>query len=643
MKDAELLQTFDLDEIWCCDAETYWASDYSLRSMATTEYITDPRFELQLWSVMRHTDKKPTVLVGLDAAKQWAKTVNWKRAGLLGHHTQFDGFIASRHIGFKPKMNFCTMSMARPIMPITVSKSLQGLSVALGLTGKKFKQALEDVKGKRLADFTSAMLRNLTTYGGHDVVLTWGSFRKMLPFVNLAELRLIDITIKMYTDPHVLIDQTVVDELHNITVSAKEDLLANLRVTRAQIRNDEQFVELLRKAGVEPARKLRPKVAKLIKQGLPVPQDEELYTWALSKQDLEFKQLLQHGRKRVRELAKARFDAKSSITETRSKRMSNRSTIGAQPIYLNYCGARTLRWSGGDKSNWQNLSRGSDLRTSIHAAPGRKLIIADLAQIEARLNAWHAGQEDILEAFANREDVYKLAASRIYNKPIDKITKDERFVGKVAVLALGYQAGWQRFAEMLRIGAFGPPVQISDDDAQRVVKAWREANHMIVKSWKRAQNRLRDAFIQQTSIEDGVLTYVGQQDRILTLLPGGTYMRYDGVELGEDGLSYISEYRTRQRDEPYIGRTKLYGGIIIENDIQALARRVIADQMIEVADIDRRVHIAMSTHDEIVCDVPDSIATKVHKAMERIMATPPEWAPDLPLAVEAHISQRYDK
>src|SRR5690606_4209121 len=259
----------------------------------------------------------------------------------------------------------------------------------------------------------------------------------MLPYVPLDELKLIDMTVKMYARPRLLLDKALLEKLEQDTLAKTDALLQKRGVDRATMMSNALFADFLRfECGIEPPMKISKTT------GQP--------TYAFSKQDLDFKALLDHDDERVALAVATRLGVKTTILETRARRMAMRADYGPQPIYLNYAGAKTLRWSGGDKTNWQNMSRGSDTRKAILAPPGHSLIIADLAQIEARLNAWYNGQQDILAAFANGDDPYALAASKIYGRAIHK-DKDpeERFVGKVAVLALGYQAGWARFAEKI--------------------------------------------------------------------------------------------------------------------------------------------------------------------------------------------------
>lgn len=623
------MRSLGVDAVYGLDFETYYDDTLSLRKMATTEYVTHPDMEVQLVAVQKDSWSKAKVMTASEF-KTFARTVDWSRAAILAHHAHFDGLLASHFFGVKPKAYVDTLSMARPIMPVQVGGSLAKLCAAFGLAGKRGAEALVQVKGKRFKQFTKQEVADLKYYAGGDIEQTWLLLDKLLPFIPENEMHVISTTVKMYAQPRLLIDKAMTEQVIAEEQEKKSAKLDAAGAERAELMSNEQFAKMLRdRTGVEPPTKISKRTGKV--------------ALALSKNDLEFKALLKHSDPTVVALVEARLAVKSTSAETRAERMSFRAALGAQPIYLNYWGAKTGRWSGGDKANWQNLQRGSALRKSLTAPNGHQLIIADQAQIEARLNAWFHEQSDVVQAFASKQDVYKLAASRIYGIPYDVVDKDQRFVGKVATLALGYGAGWARFAEMLRLGAFGPPVNISDADAQTIVNAWRRANSRIVAGWRKAMNNARMAFVNKVSVEDRVITYQGYDGKGVTHLPGGLYIRYDGVEFDGEEMTYISNFRRLADGTVNYDRTKLYGGLIVENDIQALGRQIIAENILDTLDAIPSAQLVMTTHDEVVYCVPNKHAKKALATVREIMTTPPAWAPDIPLGVDAHASGRYDK
>lgn len=675
-----VLKHFDLDEIIGLDYETYWASDYSLSNMATTEYIIDPRFKMHCVSI-RADSAKTAMVANEPDFKRWAKSVNWDRTGMLAHHTHFDGLIASHHYGIKPARYFDTLSMARPLMPVTVGGSLKAVCAAFNRKAKLRAGALVDTKGKR--DLTTKEYAELAKYAGDDIDDCWFLFGKLLPYMTLDELELIDLTIKMYAQPQLLVNGTETQAVQANALGKKGAYLDKLKVYCGDLMSNDRFAALLEKAGLVDPRSEKawkkygqPTVSNYDAPALPHEGPVVIYragvtfkelkhkgidtiplklskktgdlAYAFAKTDLPFKDLLRHPRKRVRDLTEARLAMKSTGLETRAERLTTRSSMGAQPIYLTYWGAKTGRWSGGDKANWQNLvskrkEGGAELRAAIHAPKGKSLLIADLGQIEARLNAWHNGQKDIVEAFRRGEDVYKLEAAGVYRKAVEVITAAQRFVGKTCTLGLGYQAGAKRFADMLRTGALGPPVDISDAEAEAIVAAWRAKNNYIVAGWRRAENFAKSAFLGKQKIQDGVLTYEGVGNNGFIHLPGGMAIRYDRLQMTEEGMSYTNKYRNKKDGTASEEIVHLYGGILVENYIQALGRRIIAEHILTLTHRLPDSRIAMTTHDEVVFVVPTKYSDKALATANEVMSTSPEWAPDLPLAVEAHISEKYDK
>lgn len=650
MNIKELLDFLELDQIIGMDWETYWAKDYTLSTMATSEYIYDPRFKAHMCAVQWHDEKKAEVL-SPSQLKEWSREVDWKRTGILAHHTHFDGLINTHHFKITPKVWLDTMSMGRALLPVTVGDSLLMQCAAFGIRAKKGSGILVNTQGKR--DLTDAEYKKMSSYAGGDIENTWRLFWKLLPFLPPDELKIIDMTIRMFCEPMVLIDADIAQRVSDGEKERKASLLKALnriklvagKITASQLTSNEQFIPLLEATGVEVPYKVSPSLKKR------APEDWQP-TWpddfvpALGVSDLEFKKLLQHEDRRVRALVGARIAAKSTNLEKKSAKMAERGALGAVPIYLKYSGTKTHRWSGADKINWQNMNRGSDMRKSIHAPKGYVFIIADQAQIEARLNAWFSGQTDVIEAFANKQDVYKLAAIGVYNVPIEKITAEQRFVGKTAVLGLGYQAGAPRFAGMLRIGQFGPPVDITDSAAKDFVTGWRQSNYMIVRGWKETQQLVASAFTGKMRVEHrhGIV-YEGVGDTgYMHHIPTGMSMRYDRVGLSDSGsLRYVSKYRRNKKAEPTIEYTKLYGGIEVENRTQFMARMILANQMVIMRKQMPKVRLCNTTHDEVLLLSPIKTAEANLRRVKTIMTTPFDWCEGLPFGVDAKINEIYDK
>ncbi len=653
--------------ILCADYETYYDDELTLKKLDTTDYIRHPEFEVTSLAAQYLDEKEGRVLVGKEEIAQFLRTVDWRTTAFLGHHTHFDGLITTHHFGAYPCFWLDTLCMARCLLGVDVPLNLDSLAKQLGHRGKVQKEALDDVKGIRLALLSPEQIGRLRTYNLGDVEETIAVFNDLVSLVPEDEMRLIDITLRMYCEPVMLLDGHRLRALYENELerklgilervgqhpSVQESIVATLEAQEAkylayeakgktyakprasfsellmkEMRSQPKFATHLESAGVEPPTKISART--------------KLETYSFSQQDLEFKALLEHPNELVRDLVEARLMSTSNITQTRSEKLLNR--VGyPTPVYLTYFGARTSRWSGGDGVNWQNPPRrgpGVEIRKSLLAPKGTRMIIADASQIEARMNAWKAGQFDKLEVFARYDrkegpDVYCYAAGGIYNRPIDKDKdKDERFVGKVFELAAGYQAGARKINYMFRVGAFGPPVYQEMHETEGHLRNWRQTNWAIVNKWYDNESNARVAFVGKRVVEDGCIVFEGSKRGAYIHLPNGTYIFYPDFRVDEEGnMCYVSRR----------GLVKLYGGIITENIIQALARVLLGQQMLKMVDRFPFMRIVTSTHDEVGIIVPTKYAEEVAGSVHEIMSTPEPWAAGVPLNADVKIATFYDK
>jgi DNA polymerase len=580
------------------DFETYYDKDYSLTHMTLVEYIRDPRFSIH--GVGVKLNDQPTKWMTEEEFREFLQTLDFSTTALLAHNTPFDGFIFTTHFSSAPlAFLYDTLSMARAILGHHRSHSLHDVATALGLHGKKGVEALHASAGKRKVN-----TQELAEYCINDVEQCYEVFHKLVNYITDDELKLIDMTLRMFCYPKLRIDR---ERLRNYLESlqmAKQQAIQMAGVEVEDLMSNNRFAEVLRKRGVEPPKKYNPK--------------GEL-TYAFAKTDSEFIRLLNHDDEQVRNLIKARLLVKSTIHETRAKRLLE--TEDPLPVYLQYSGAHTHRWSGGDKMNLQNLPRGSELRKSLLAPEGYKLVIADSAQIEARILAWLADQDDLLHAFATGQDVYKRMASKIYNVPVEEVTKEQRQVGKIAVLGLGYGMGATKFRTFLeQQGIF-----LSEEECFRVVQVYRTQNYKIVALW-----RFMDEILQAIATGGRGKFKCLEFGPKHIVLPSKLVLYYDGLEF--NGEEYT--YNTRA------GVSKIYSGLLTENIVQALARCVIAEQMLN---INEKYPILLTTHDEVVCLVKEEEAEAALQEVLRHMKQSPPWAPGLPLSAEGIYAENYSK
>lgn len=286
------------------------------------------------------------------------------------------------------------------------------------------------------------------------------------------------------------------------------------------------------------------------------------------------------------------------------------------------------------------------LRGLITAGPGKDLIAMDFSAIEARALAWLAGQESVLEIFRTHGKIYEHAAGGIYGKPLDAVTKDERQIGKVAVLALGYGGGVGAFQSMAR--AYG--VKVEDERADEIKRAWRESHPKIVRYWY----DLEDAAIN--AVELGEKTSAGPRGREVVFkksgsflwcrLPSGRVLCYPypivkPVETpwGEQksALHFMTVNGTTNKWE----ETSTYGGSLSENVTQAVARDLLAEALPRLEE--QGFEVVFHAHDEVVVEVDSSAGDDALRQAEKLMTVVPAWAKGLPLASEGWRAKRYRK
>ena len=602
-------------DILTIDFETYYAQGFSLSKITTEEYIRDPQFEV-IGVAVKINDGDTRWFSGTkEQTKKWLDQFPWDNCVAIAHNAAFDMAILNWHFDIRPKRIVDTLSMARAIHGTDISGSLKALveHYALGAKGTEVITAL----GKHRLDFYADELARYGDYCINDVELTYALFKILVKDFPLNELKLIDLTIRMFTEPVLELDAARL-ELHLRHVrSTKQILLDKCIISKDNLMSNIQLAETLRACGVEPPTKISPATGK--------------DTYAFSKTDEEFKALLGHESPLVQSIVAARLGVKSTLEESRTERFIGIQQRGKLPIPLRYYAAHTGRWGGDAKVNMQNIPRSSALKYAIEAPKGYVIIDSDSSQIEARTLAWLAGQNDLVDAFDRGEDVYKIMASAIYGKPESEITDGERFVGKTTILGAGYGMGAAKFRMQLK--TFG--VDLSEEECERIISIYRETYPAIPKLWRQAARTLN-------AMMDGTTTPLGRAGVLLVTkgnsitLPNGLRLRYPNLrEISTpEGDEIVYDTRRGKAVIP----NRIYGGKCVENCTQALARIIIGEQMIMVA---KKYKVVMTVHDAIACVVPEEDAAVALEDIKTLMRVRPSWALELPLNCEAGFGKSY--
>jgi DNA polymerase len=599
------------------DFETFYSREFSLSKMTTEEYIRSPDFEV-IGVAVKVNNNETQWFSGTKAdTNKFLDRYDWANSVAVAHNAVFDFAILNWHFDLRPKKIADTLSMARAVHGTEVGGSLAALTKHYEL-GEKGTEVL-DAMGKRRIDFDSTELHRYGLYCINDVDLTYRLFECLAGGFPTSELNLIDLTIRMFTEPVLELDVIRLKNHLAEVRNRKEDLLnAVTMVDKDQLMSNVKFAGTLRALGVEPPIKISPTTGK--------------ETYAFSKTDEEFKALLEHEDIKVQAITAARLGVKSTIEETRTERFIAIAGRGKLPIPLRYYAAHTGRWGGDDKVNMQNLPRTSPLKNAIFAPQGYMFIDSDSSQIEARTLAWLAEQNDLVDAFERGEDVYKIMASAIYGKPENEVTKEERFVGKTTILGAGYGMGSAKFKNQLKV--FG--VDLSEEECQRIIRVYRETYPRIPALWRQASDALVAIANEQTAIlgREGVLAVEGSKG---IRLPNNLFIKYPNLrrwvnDQGKEELVYDT------KKGKAVIPNRIYGGKVIENVCQALARIVIGEQMLRVA---KKYKVAMTVHDAIGCIIPEHEAQTGKEYVEMCMKMRPKWALDLPLNCEAGIGKTY--
>ena len=658
------------------DFESYYDQDYSLSKLTTEEYVRSPLFEAIM--VGLKVDAGPTYTVVGGDIRYALRELELEKCAVLCHHAHFDGLILNHHYGIRPKIWFDTIPMARAEIGSVAAKgmSLGSLRQYFGMADKGTE--VLDAKGKHLADFTAEELAEYRRYCGEDVDGTYEIFQHLWRKFSLAELQLMDMTTRLFTEPVLHLDTALLSEYKERIIAEKAYLLLKAGVDKSELVSNNKFAELLRRHGIEPPMKTSLRTGK--------------QTYAFAKTDTGMKELLEHSDEFIVALAEARVGTKTSIAETRAQRFVDISSRGPTPVYIKYWGAeQTGRPSAGDKSNFLNLGRNAKLdpelghyetgqtvitpkgraevveydglgtlvtslgqfrpkhchrlglRDTVSAPPGYKIVVGDSSNIEARKLCWLAAQEDVLETYRNGGDPYRDMGAYVFKRPVGK-EDPGRQLGKVLVLAAGFGMGGNKFHETATKAPWS--LDIDKQLAFAGIDAFRAKYYRVKALW--------DYFGFQVipAMASGKRIYADAKNTIVTgketlELPNGRVLRYPNLrkEMQYD-IDPVTSEKTPTgeqwvfdiREGPRILQAKLYGGKGVENMTQALARVVVMDQILTVS---KRYRVVLPPYDEVVCCVPDSEAEECEQYIKLVFSTPPIWAPDLPVACETGIGQFY--
>lgn len=645
------------EQILTLDFETYWDSKtYTLSKMTTEEYIRHETFLPFGFCAHIYGSAEPIRWVSRQDIPEFLAGIDWGRTAVLAHNAQFDISILSWVYNIRPCFIFDTLSMARALRGVEVGNSLAKLATDFGLPEKG--RAVYSTDG--VSELDGHLESELAEYCKHDVYLCERIFERLEEGYPKSELRLIDMTLKMYTQPRLILDAEMLSVAIDKEKEQRGRLLEKLEIDEADLASNPKFAKLLTQLGVVPPVKTSKTTGK---QAL-----------ALAKNDALFQALLNGENEDVALLCEARLKVKSTSERTRAQRFLDIAGRGTLPVPLSYYGASTGRWtaSKGSAINMQNLKRGSFLRKAIMAPDGCQLVVGDLSQIEPRVLAWLSDSHSLLDIFRSGADPYARFGADMFGVP--GMTKDShpdlRQSAKSALLGAGYQLGWASFAAQLLTGFLGaPPVMygtkfaknlgIRSDDvlgfigyhknfvrmmeiphtcseydlgihcivAKVIIDRYRAVSQPIVAFWNLCQHLIEYSLYKGKPYEIKCLQFSKGAIR----LPSGMKLLYPDLRPSKDDGGRLQWVYGKDA-------TELYAGKITNNVTQAVARCVMTDGMLRVQ---KKYFVAGTVHDELIAVVPDEEVEFAKTWVLAQMTMEPKYLPGIPLNADGGANRRY--
>jgi DNA polymerase len=630
------------------DIETY--SDYDLKKCGVYKYVESPNFEVLV--IAYRIDDGPVQVSGEEVEWMLTEPSYLKTA----YNANFERVCLSKHFGIDlPADQWeCTM----------VKASMLGLPMDLDTVARVLDiQEQKDKSGKALIRYFSMPCKPSNANGMRTRNLPEHDAEKWQQFVD-------------YCKQDVRVETAIRDSIKwfNIPENEKRLWVLDQHINDYGIRLDKVFVKNALQIYLDYSEKLMNEAEELT--GLDNPNSgAQLKEWLSAAMDQEVTTL---NKETLPELLKAAdsdvirrvLDIRQELGKTSIKKYATMLEMVCEDSrirgLLQFYGAnRTGRWAGRGVQV-QNLAKNSmkmleearelvrrgDLemvemlwgqvtdvlsqliRTALTASPGRKLICSDFKAIEARVIAWLAKETWRIDVFASGGDIYKASASQMFRIPLETIDKSMRQRGKVAELALGYQGG---VGALIQMGALDKG--LTEEELPGLVSAWRRSSPRIVALWKDVETAAIEAVQNgiETSTRCGRVRFKTSRGILFVKLPSGRELAYYKAKAvpGKFG-SYQLRYEGMDQTTKRWQHVETYGGKLVENIVQAIARDCLAEAMLRL----ERTYIAMSVHDEVVIDA-DGITDP--EKVSALMGAPIPWAPGLDLPADTDVSFFYHK
>lgn len=686
------------------DFETYYDSDYNLRKMTVEEYVRDPRFQVTGLAIKVGQGASLWITGTFEYMRSVLARLPWERVLLINHNLSlFDSLILTEHFGLRAREWSCTQAMARALIGGYNSRgeglSLAALAKRFGLASKL--DDLKDVEGLRQEEIPPELMDRFGKYAVRDTDLARSLFDIMAPLLPSDEHEQISLFTRMFCEPKLGVDGDLASALFEQEKTEKERLIERTGMTRKQLgstladaRNPlaQAFIAL----GVTPKTKVSPTTKK---DTWAFAKDDRFMEDMLIHDDPRVRDLAEAriavksviGQSRLGRLRDIASRGRLPVPLTYGRAITHRCG-GAGKINLQntsrpapadaiaYLGQRVFTPAGYSCVVAVNEQQGKvavvdpavfkviteiglalDLRSlvaanyevllydykQVHIAGIRDVIVAqegytlpvcDSSNIELRVAHTLAGQTDTVALLRQGADLYCDFAGTLYKRDVTKADKKERLHGKISMLQLQYQSGWASFQRASRVMG---KLYLDESECRSTVATYRSRFHKLPAFWQRCQQAIEWMYTgHEAYVDDFGLLRTG---RNCLHLPNGMTLVYRNLRQEPDeqfGRQWV--YDDKETGAP----KRLYGGSLFENICQALARIVVFDQMLE---IDREFRdyykplegVALTVHDEVVGHTRKENGKTFLAFMEHTMAQPPKWWPELPVACEGDLAERY--
>jgi len=595
---------------YALDFETYYDKHCSIRKLGPLGYFSHYDFDAYMVSV-----------VG-DDGYEWVghpEDFDWSLLEgqiVLSHNASFDETLYLYGVTQKwwPKVEpaewHCTADMAAAC---GLPRSLKGATAqAFGIEVEK--STRDNMSGKTWTGMTEEFRKEVLEYALKDSELClklwqeyspkWPDFERSISNMNRRVVqRGIPIDLEALKEARETINERLFQAEKSIPWAGEKPLLSR-----------KAFDEECHKIGIEPPASL-------------AKTDKDAQAW-----------IEKHGRSYAWIESVSNWRRINSIKKKLDS--FDYATMPDDRYYggLMYFGGHTGRFSGsGGNLNLQNLPRdemfGVNMRKLITAPKGKKLVVVDLSQIEVRTLCWLAKDRDTMDAIAKSDDIYEAFAIQFGLWSSDKgVLKKEdaklRHKVKALVLGCGYGAGYKKFAQMYNM---------PKKEAKEAVTLYREKIYKVPKLWENYDSKL----IGLGLMSDGVDLKNNEDIKLKLELPSGRTLNYGFVLQQQDKDTGRSRHQVTVNRNGKKRHVTLWGGILAENASQALARDIFSFMMLQIEEAG--INIIFHVHDEVVCECDEEVADETLNQIVKIMSTPPEWIPDIPLDAEGEILNKYTK